>query len=603
MLEEIYDLDDNLSEDEYYDALLFLLGDAYPDMDEEELEDMLEDMLDQLPEQYAENVINTIGTIGKQIGNGTLKFAADNPTLVKGGLTATGTMIGGPAGAKLGSGIGNLITRTGQNKFLPKTGKTLALMQNPQAQAAITRATLGIGDGTAPLSVNGHISEVPIATYLRAIIATAQAALQELDRNNIVPPPQLTESIPFSNDIDQQTEWLTEQLRLPDVILGESLNNILSQQSLEERQDGANIAKYSTSIFDLSQVAGGENPGKRRYISIFGPDKRNIDPVRFFFTISNTNDTYNFKDVFLKIRLLAELQSMQQQPIALEGQAPGKMWKDISIPDIPDESAYNAQINLDLNALREAMKFFIANKDQKHKLLLEIQLNWKEGTYPGYDYYYDTVYYSFYLMNLAEIVVVNDNIDIKNVKNPIQTAKEFVAENKTPAPIEISITAFASTSQSSSQQQQVSQSQTSTIGQSSTIGVKHTSTNQAEVHVGLKIDEIVNAGFKSQRTDSTETSKSVTYSSNLAKTISVAYSNTDIFTQSISKTVSQKIILPAPSKGKRTILNVYPIFKPIEVDIYDYSDVSQNGFIRTRKVYRKIIMWKYEGPGFEIIEI
>jgi len=212
MLEEIYNLDDNLSEDEYYDALLFLLGDAYPDLDEEQLEDLLEDMLDQLPEQYAENVMNTIGTIGKQIGSGALKFASNNPALVKGALTAAGTIVGGPIGAKLGSGLGNIITGAGQNKFLPETGKTLALMQNPQAQAAITRATLGIGNGSAPLSLNGNISEVPIATYLRAIIASAQAALQELDRNNIVPHSKLMESIPFSGELDQQAIWLAESL-------------------------------------------------------------------------------------------------------------------------------------------------------------------------------------------------------------------------------------------------------------------------------------------------------------------------------------------------------------------------------------------------------
>lgn len=212
MLEEIYNLDDRLSEDEYYDALLFLLGDAYPELDEEELEDLLEDMLDQLPEQYAENVMNTIGAIGKQIGSGALKFASNNPDLVKGALTAAGTIVGGPIGSKLGSGLGNIITGAGQNKFLPETGKTLALMQNPQAQAAITRATLGIGNGIAPLAVNGNMNEVPIATYLRAIIVSAQAALQELDRNKIIPPQQLIESIPFSDNVDEQASWVIESL-------------------------------------------------------------------------------------------------------------------------------------------------------------------------------------------------------------------------------------------------------------------------------------------------------------------------------------------------------------------------------------------------------
>ena len=215
MLEEIYDIDESLTEDDYYDALYYLLGDAYPHLSEDELEDLLEKMLDQLPDQHAENILKTVGTIGKQIGSGALKFAAKNPDLVKGALTVAGTAIGGPVGAKIGSGVGNFVTKGAQNnqhKMMPQTGKMLSLMQNPQAQAAMALGSMGVGNGVAPLAINKNTAPIPTALYLRAMISVAQSALKELDNNNVIPNAEYYESLPFSEDVDRQAEWLVEQL-------------------------------------------------------------------------------------------------------------------------------------------------------------------------------------------------------------------------------------------------------------------------------------------------------------------------------------------------------------------------------------------------------
>jgi hypothetical protein len=212
MLEEIYFREEILTEDEYYDALLFVFGDAYPELSEEEIEDMLEDILDQLPAQYAEGVFDTISNVGKKIGSGALKFAGDHPDLIKTAATLSGTAIGGPIGAGIGSGVGNLIVQGTQKNVLPAAGKTLAIMQNPQAQSAIARATIGIGNGTAPLILNGKTNQVPVATVLRAIIDSAQKALMELDNQKIVPDGSFSESLPYSEDVDMQAEWLAEQL-------------------------------------------------------------------------------------------------------------------------------------------------------------------------------------------------------------------------------------------------------------------------------------------------------------------------------------------------------------------------------------------------------
>jgi len=212
MLNEIYNRDDNLTEAGYYDALLYLLGDIYPDLSEDEIELLLEDMLDRLPDQYAEGVLDTIGNVGKKIGEGALKFSVNNPNLIKVAGTTVGTVVGGPVGAGIGGNIGNYLAQVGQKPNLTQTGKTLALIQNPQAQAAIARATLGVGNGTAPLNLNGNTSLIPVATFLRAFMHSAQQALKELDGANIIPPATLSESMPFADDIDMQAEWLAERL-------------------------------------------------------------------------------------------------------------------------------------------------------------------------------------------------------------------------------------------------------------------------------------------------------------------------------------------------------------------------------------------------------
>jgi hypothetical protein len=212
MLADIYRVDDRLTEDDYYDALIFMLGDIYPDMSEDELEATLEKLINHLPEDYSETSMNTVGNVAKNIGTGTLKFLADNPEITQIAGAAIGGYIGGPTGAKAGTELAKVGNEQLKKNYSPATGKTLSLMQNPQAQTALTRASLGVGNGAAPLAQNGSVSLVPVATYLRALIVSAQEALRELDSKNIVPAAAVSESIPYSEDIDKQAKWLAEAL-------------------------------------------------------------------------------------------------------------------------------------------------------------------------------------------------------------------------------------------------------------------------------------------------------------------------------------------------------------------------------------------------------
>jgi len=213
MLEDIYAYDEALSEDEYYEGLIYIMGDVYPHLSEEEIEDIFEDMLDRMPDQYAESILDAVGNVAKSLGSGALQFAQNNPQLIQTGATLAGTAIGGPIGAQIGNTVGGMVAgQLAPPKPMPQTGKALAIMQNPQAQAALARTTMGIGGGTAPLTTNGSTNMIPVATYLRALIVQAQNALKELDVNNVIPAPAFSEALPNYDDIDAQAEWLAEEL-------------------------------------------------------------------------------------------------------------------------------------------------------------------------------------------------------------------------------------------------------------------------------------------------------------------------------------------------------------------------------------------------------
>ncbi len=249
MLEEIYDYDESLTEDDYYDALIYLLGDTYPGLSEEELEEVLEDLLEQMPEQQAEDVLNTVGGIAKKFGSGAIKFAGQNPALVKGAFKVAGSAFG-PLGTIVGGKLGDIVTKTGQNKIMPETGKALAIIQNPQTRAALALGSMGVGNGTAPLIVNDNKAYVTVASYLRAMITVAQSALIELDRNNVVPQSAVSESLPFADDVDMQAEWLVEQLlgsasKMPPIKISVNTYFIYSSGTIERFEfQSSNIIAY-----------------------------------------------------------------------------------------------------------------------------------------------------------------------------------------------------------------------------------------------------------------------------------------------------------------------------------------------------------------------
>jgi hypothetical protein len=156
VLEEIYDIHDSLTEEEYYDSLYYVLGNTYPDASDEELEEIFEEMLENMSEQQAEDFMSSLGSIGKKIGTGLAKvpdFLSKNPELLStiGGIA--GNLIlpgaGGMIGGALGSAAGGLMqNKNGQNNMPQQqqnpnaivnsdAAKLNSMMQDPQMQRAL----------------------------------------------------------------------------------------------------------------------------------------------------------------------------------------------------------------------------------------------------------------------------------------------------------------------------------------------------------------------------------------------------------------------------------------------------------------------------------
>lgn len=208
LYEDIKNWDRQLTEDDFYEALNHMLADAYPHLSEEELEDLLDDYLDQLPAGQAEALMDSVANVAKQVGGGALDFIRNNPGLVKGIASGVG-MLGGPAVSMLAGKAAGMATNALAGKPNPSVGKVTALVNNPQVQTALVRGTLGLDTAPHGNKQNGQVSQMPLAIYLRAIIASAQAALVELEQRGGA-SAGLSEA--WGEDVDGQAEWLAEDL-------------------------------------------------------------------------------------------------------------------------------------------------------------------------------------------------------------------------------------------------------------------------------------------------------------------------------------------------------------------------------------------------------
>lgn len=102
---------ESFSEQDYFEAVRYVLGPEYSNLGESELEDILLTRVNQMSESEAEGFWSSLGNVAKNIGSGVLKGVSAIAPIAG---TAIGTYFGAPQiGSALGGLVGNLAGSAG----------------------------------------------------------------------------------------------------------------------------------------------------------------------------------------------------------------------------------------------------------------------------------------------------------------------------------------------------------------------------------------------------------------------------------------------------------------------------------------------------------
>ncbi|KQX00724.1 hypothetical protein [Flavobacterium sp. Root420] len=95
---------ESFSEDNYFEAVRYVLGPEYSNLSESELEDVLLSRVDQMSESEAEGFWSSLGNVASSIGSGVLRGVSAVAPIVG---TAVGTYFGAP---QIGGAVGGLVS-------------------------------------------------------------------------------------------------------------------------------------------------------------------------------------------------------------------------------------------------------------------------------------------------------------------------------------------------------------------------------------------------------------------------------------------------------------------------------------------------------------
>ena len=95
---------ESFSEDNYFEAVRYVLGPEYSNLSEDELEDVLLSRVDQMSESEAEGFWSSLGNVASSIGSGVLRGVSAVAPIVG---TAVGTYFGAP---QIGGAVGGLVS-------------------------------------------------------------------------------------------------------------------------------------------------------------------------------------------------------------------------------------------------------------------------------------------------------------------------------------------------------------------------------------------------------------------------------------------------------------------------------------------------------------
>ncbi len=177
-----------ISESQWYEGVRTVLPTPLRDLGEQELDTVLSEILAHLPEEEQKVMIESIGSITKNIGRTLANNAGQIGTI---GGAAIGTYVGGPAGTAIGSQIGGALgNRIGSavNGRNQQTSPSPAREPQPINQRTTPGGTVGsrantVGFNTpdSPLNVaRTELNALKIINDAQFLIQVVQAVIESI---------------------------------------------------------------------------------------------------------------------------------------------------------------------------------------------------------------------------------------------------------------------------------------------------------------------------------------------------------------------------------------------------------------------------------------
>lgn len=323
-------------------------------------------------------------------------------------------------------------------------------------------------------------------------------------------------------------------------------------------------------FIDLNLLQGGDGAQHLYYLTKGGRGGRWGDSAIFRLKITNTNDVKNFKDCVLKVRLQAHQGDDRWKTIPLEGQKEGEEYKQVSIPDIEDESSHTSAVTVRRAALDKA---YDAMSKDSPRARLEVILRWRESGVFSDDNYEKKHGVTFYLVRPAEIMEGRKRLletltlsDEKYREWWLHVGgKQFTRQDQTP--IEIVRTIQVTDSESQTGEETRGRSRTDTRGEES--GTE----TSVKVNGEFGKKDVWKVAGEFQQKWSSKVTRSV--SDQLTESVRTSW--TYVRGEARSTSVKSTVVPGTPDRGQTAYLKRKDIYLIPTVEFYEVPVIRYDG--------------------------
>ena len=271
---------ESFSEQNYFEAVRYVLGPEYSNLGESELENVLLSRVDQMSESEAEGFWSSLGNVASSIGSGVLRAVSAAAPIVG---TAVGTYFGAP---QIGGAVGGLVSNLAgsgatalsnynqqnqqrqqqsppQRRYAPQQQQQQPQYQNPPSQFRQTFNNTGrylANAGRAALpAINQYIQDNPVQLnpQARQDIGRVQNLYGQL--GGIINNPQFQ-----AGQAQQSLGTASPNAPIESHSFAELIENVnyLTENILYEYYNGGFIPSEDYFVNDYGQFVGSNAPSR-----------------------------------------------------------------------------------------------------------------------------------------------------------------------------------------------------------------------------------------------------------------------------------------------------------------------------------------------------